>query len=157
MFTKCRLFVLSAKMLSSFLVNHFLHQIQVLVNFISTIILHKRGKKTKKNLSPPSAAYIHQWTRSALVQVTACRQTSDKPLPEPMLTYCELDSWLQIQWKSNRNSIIFIQENAFEIVVCQSGIHFVQGKMTLTEINHNSSYKCYNFQDDFKAFCKLFP
>ena len=26
---------------------------------------------------------------------------------------------------SNRNSIIFIQENAFEIVVCQNGGHFV--------------------------------
>ena len=34
-----------------------------------------------------------------------------------------MDSWNNIQWKSNRNSVIFIHENAFEIVVCQYGGH----------------------------------
>ena len=48
------------------------------------------------NLSPPSAAYMCQWTRSALVQVMACRLFDAKPLPEPMLAYCQLDSWEQI-------------------------------------------------------------
>ena len=32
-------------------------------------------------------------------------------------------------WNSNRNSIIFIQENAFEIVFCQNGGHF-EGEMS---------------------------
>ena len=41
------------------------------------------------NSSPPSAAYMCQWTRSALVQVRACRLFSAKPLPEPMLVYCQ--------------------------------------------------------------------
>ena len=62
-----------------------------------------------------------------------------KPLPEPMLAYCQLDSWEQISMNfANRNSIIFIQENAFffihenafENVVCQNGDHFVQGEMS---------------------------
>ena len=35
-------------------------------------------------------------------------------------------TWNKFQWKSNQNSIIFVQENAFEIVVC----HFVQGEMS---------------------------
>ena len=33
--------------------------------------------------SPPSAAYMRQWTVSTLVQVIACRLFSAKPLPEP--------------------------------------------------------------------------
>ena len=43
------------------------------------------------NSSPPSAAYMCQWTRLALVQIMACRLSSAKPLSEPMLLYCKLD------------------------------------------------------------------
>ena len=35
----------------------------------------------------------------------------------------------KFQWNSYQNSIIFYQENAFEIVVCPSGGRFVQGKL----------------------------
>ena len=51
------------------------------------------------NSSPTSAAYMRQWTGSALVQVMACRLLS--PLPVPMLAYCQLDSWEKFQWNSN--------------------------------------------------------
>ena len=34
---------------------------------------------------------MRQWTRSTLVQVMACRLFGAKPLPEPMLPYCQLD------------------------------------------------------------------
>ena len=44
----------------------------------------------KFNSSPPSAAIMHQWTESALVQIMACRLDDAKPLSEPMLTYCRL-------------------------------------------------------------------
>ena len=44
------------------------------------------------NSSPPSAAYMHQWTGSSLVQVMACHLFVAKPLPEPMLVYCLLHS-----------------------------------------------------------------
>ena len=40
-------------------------------------------------LIPPSAAYMRQWTLSALVQVMACHLLGAKPLPEPILTYCQ--------------------------------------------------------------------
>ena len=46
--------------------------------------------------SPPSAAYMRQWYGSSLVQVMACRLFGAKPLPEPMLPYCQLDSWEHI-------------------------------------------------------------
>ena len=58
----------------------------------------------------------------------AFRLFGAKKLPEPVLAYCQLDSWEQISVKSNRNPIIFIQENAFEIVVCQNSGRFVQGR-----------------------------
>ena len=51
------------------------------------------------NSSPPSATYMRQWAGSALVRVMAWRRTGAKPLPEPMLAYCELDSWEQISVK----------------------------------------------------------
>ena len=41
--------------------------------------------------SPPSAAYIHQWILSALVQIMARRLFGAKPLSKPMLGYCQLD------------------------------------------------------------------
>ena len=44
------------------------------------------------NSAPPSAAYMHQGTGSALVHVMACRLFGAKPLPKPMLGYSQLDS-----------------------------------------------------------------
>ena len=45
--------------------------------------------------SPHCAAYMCQRTRSALVKVMACRLFGAKPLPESMLTYCQLENWEQ--------------------------------------------------------------
>ena len=51
-----------------------------------------------------------------------------------MLAYCQLEqkgtNRNKFHWNLNQNSIIFIQENAFENVVCQNGGHFVQGEMS---------------------------
>ena len=79
---------------------------------------------------PLNAAYMHQWTGSALVQVMACHLLGAKPLPEPMVSYCQLDFWEYIKWNSNQNSIMLTQENAFENVVCQKVGHFVLGEMS---------------------------
>ena len=51
------------------------------------------------NSSPPSAAYMHWWTGSSLLQVTACRLFGAKPLPKPMSAYCQLDSLEQFSVK----------------------------------------------------------
>ena len=51
------------------------------------------------NSCPPSAANMLQWGGPALVQVMACRLFGAKPLPEPMLTYCQLDPWEQTSVK----------------------------------------------------------
>ena len=42
---------------------------------------------------PPSAEYMHQKIGSALVQIMACHLFGAKPSPEPMLLYCQLDTW----------------------------------------------------------------
>ena len=71
------------------------------------------------NSSPPIAAYIRWWTVSSLVQVTACRLLGAKPLPEPMLAYCQLDSWEQISVKFESEKFVW-----------QNGGHFLQGEMS---------------------------
>ena len=83
----------------------------------------------------PCAAYMHQLTGPALLQVMACRLFGAKPLPKSRLAYCQLDSWKQFQWNSNRNSIVFIKEDAFKIVVCQIGVHFAKGGIMAMEVS----------------------
>ena len=90
------------------------------------------------NSSSPCAAYIHQWSGSTLVQVLACRLYGAKPLPEPMLAYCQLDSWEQISVKFESEFYYFIQENAFEIVVCHNCGHFVLGRGVKVPIHYLS-------------------
>ena len=78
--------------------------------------------------------------RCVNLMVMACRMFGAKPLPEPMLAYCQLDCWEKtFQWNSNRNAVIFIQENAFELVVWQNGGHFVQGEMCYCVDNTSTS------------------
>ena len=36
---------------------------------------------------------------STLTETVACRLVGAKPLPEPMMEYCELDHWEQISVK----------------------------------------------------------
>ena len=50
---------------------------------------------------PQGRIYMQQWTVSTLVQVLSCRLLGAKPLPEPMLTYCQLDPWEQTSVKFN--------------------------------------------------------
>ena len=54
------------------------------------------------NSSPPRAAYMHQWTGSALVQVMTCRLFSTKPLPEQMLTHYHWTPRNKLQGNLNR-------------------------------------------------------
>ena len=97
------------------------------------------------NSSPPSAAYMHQWTKSALVQVMACRLLSH------YLNQCWLIvNWTlgkKFMWNTYRNFITFIQENASEIVVCQNGGHFARGRwVNLLQLNWRLPTQRWNSQ-----------
>ena len=50
----------------------------------------------------------------------ACRLIGAKPLSEQMLDYLNWTLRNKLQWNLNRNFNIFIQENAFESVVCET-------------------------------------
>ena len=68
---------------------------------------------------------MHEWTRSALVQIKVCRLVVAKPLPEPMLTYCQLETNFSDIW------IEIIQENvvenvAYEMTAILSGGRWVK-------------------------------
>ena len=71
------------------------------------------------NSSPPSAAYMRQCIGSALIEIMACRLFGTQPLSQPMLGYCQLDPCEQIRWNFNQNTQLFIQENAYENIICE--------------------------------------
>ena len=50
----------------------------------------------------PSNAYMRQWTRSSLVQKMACRLVDAKPLSEPMLADCQLETSVNL-WSKLRH------------------------------------------------------
>ena len=54
----------------------------------ATTQLHFLWKVLQLNSSPPSAAYMCQWIRPALVQIMACCLFGSKPLSKLMLEYC---------------------------------------------------------------------
>ena len=71
-----------------------------------------------------------RWTGTVLVQAIACRLFGVKPLPEPMLIYCQLDPWQKTSLKFESKYEIFIHENAFETVSAK-GRPFCPGEMSL--------------------------
>ena len=71
---------------------------------------------------PPSGPYMCHWTGLALVQVMACWLFCPKPLPKPMLPYCQWDLWEQTSWNLNQNTKYFIHENAPENVCKMAAI-----------------------------------
>ena len=75
----------------------------------------------------PSAAYMRQSTRSALVQIMACRVVGAKPLSEPMLNYCQLASREQTSVKFESKYKIFHTRKCIWKCRPRNGGHFVQG------------------------------
>ena len=73
------------------------HENLLEIYFSKILLKSHRGQWV--NSSPPSAAYMRQWTESSLVRVMACHLFGAKPLPEPMLVYCQLDYWEQVSVK----------------------------------------------------------
>ena len=72
---------------------HFCDGISCIVKAIIFIFKQALIGQTVLNSSSLSAAYMHQWIRSALVQIMTCRLFGAKPLSEPVLVYCQLDTW----------------------------------------------------------------
>ena len=90
-----------------------------------TVCIIKKGKSF--NLSFLSVAYWRQWTGSSLIRVMACCLVGATPLPELMLTHCQLDPKEQTELKSKSKYI-------FPLIKCIWKCHlrhdgpFVQGE-----------------------------
>ena len=80
---------------------------------------YKYQQKFGFNSSPPSAAYMRQWISSLLVQIMTCRLLGPKPLCNPVLGHCQLDSKVQTSMKFNQNIILCIHLIAFDNIVCE--------------------------------------
>ena len=58
----------------------------------------------------------------------ACHLFGTKPLPEPKLTYCQLDPYEQTSMKFKSKYKLFIQENTSEYVVCEMAAILSRGR-----------------------------
>ena len=72
------------------------------------------------NASPLSVAYMRQWIGSALVQTMACRLFGTKPLSKPMQGFVNWTLRKKLQWNLTQIKKLFIHENAFENIVCET-------------------------------------
>ena len=74
------------------------------------------------NSSPPSAAYMRQWTGSALVEIIPVVYSAPNHYLN-MLNQCwnivNLTLRNKLQWNINQNTEVFIHKNTFENVVCK--------------------------------------
>ena len=74
------------------------------------------------NSYSPSAACMRQGIASILVHIMVCRIFGTIPLSKPMPDYCQLNTWTlrnKLQRNFNKNTKVFIYENASEIIVCE--------------------------------------
>ena len=71
-----------------------------------------------------------QWTGPLLVQVMACRPIGAKPLPEPLLAYCQLYPWEQISLKFESQSYHFHSRKYIWICRLQNWRSFCPGRMS---------------------------
>ena len=91
-----------------------------------------------------------RWTRPSLVPIMACRLLGAKPLSEPMLTSSQLCIRNKIKWNINRNSNVFIKENAFENVWKMAAILFRTQCVKEVELEKTQVYASYINSPDIK-------
>ena len=54
-----------------------------------------------------------------------------------MMAYCQLDHKENFQWNFNKNTKIFIHENASECIVCQMAVILSQRSFILIPLKHS--------------------
>ena len=85
------------------------------------------------NSSLPSAAYMRQWIRSALVQIMACHLFDAKPLSKPILGYCQLAPQEETSVKFSSKYKAFHSQKCIGKYRLRNGGHFVQEEMSLCQ------------------------
>ena len=77
---------------------------------------------------PQSAAYMHQWISSALVQIMVCRPFGAKPLSKSMLVFINWTRSNKLQWNFNQTTKFFFHENVSEYIVCEMAAILSRGR-----------------------------
>ena len=107
-----------------------------------------RGNTNKGLInSLPSAAYMRQWTGSALVQMMVCRLFGTKQLSKPVLGHYILNIGNKLQWFFNQNTNFSLTEMHLKKIICQNGGHFGQGEINWQNLKLTSyriSYTHFN-------------
>ena len=70
----------------------------------------------------------------------ACGLYGDNPLSEPVMVHSQSDPKEHIHWNFTWNSKVYIQEHAYENVVCKSGGHLVSASMCKYGFPISNSY-----------------
>ena len=66
----------------------------------------------------PKNAYISQYTRPLFVEIIACRLLGAKPSSEPILDYCQLDTWEHIwKWQSAKWHLLCLGLNVLNFLL----------------------------------------
>ena len=81
------------------------------------------------NSSSPGAAYMRWWTGLALFQVMTCHLSGTKPLLEPMLQNCQLDTLGQTSVKFESEYKTYHSWKCVSNCCLQNGSHFVRGRV----------------------------
>ena len=76
---------------------------------------------------------MHQWIRSALVQIMTCRLFDAKPLSKSTLGYCQLGHWEQTSMEYEPKYKFVIHENAFENVASEMAAILYMGNWVYWE------------------------
>ena len=93
------------------------------------------------NSSPPSAAYMRQWIRSALVQIMACRLFGTKPLFKPVLGYYQFDPKEKTSVKFESKYNTFHSQKGIWKWRLWNGGHYVLGKISLVQSNDTARWE----------------
>ena len=90
---------------------------------------------TSFNSLRPGDSYVRHWTGSSLLQVMACRLFGAQPLPEVMLSYCQLDPKEQTSMKFKSKKEIHLNlSSAKSSLGLNVSNFFLGGTLTLQDI-----------------------
>ena len=81
---------------------------------------------------------MRQWIGSVLVQIMTYLLFGAKSLSEPILGYCYLDPRNKLQWNFNQNIKLFIHENAYEKIVCETAAILSMGRWVNIKFANNA-------------------
>ena len=93
--------------------------------------------------SPPSASYMCQCIRSAMVEIMVWHQIGAKPLSKPMLGDWSIGTLGKNFYSNfNQNTKLFIHEIASENIICKMATIFSRGRWVNMYMTQHPNFNC---------------